>query len=224
MQDTELQLLDDVAFCLSCGGAMTFAKWQDRGKAVLKICSQNHLWEAYKTGESFQLRRLPLFRCACGEVLPDHEMREINQQRLCPKCFEAARKAWRMDKDKSFARLEIIPIRTSERLYWQLHTAIKIEPYPNPFMYGGMWGGGSAKDEQELEYAIKAFEDQVARLKENGMEKVEIVRHDERTRTEQMGLNGGTSLIQAREREKRGDRSQVVKPPKPAPTPQPKLF
>ena len=55
-------------------------------------------------------------------------------------------------------------------------------------MFGGMYGGNCAKNEEELQQAIKSFEEQVARLKENGLERVDIVRHDEVVRVSQPKL------------------------------------
>jgi len=156
--------------------------------------------------------------------MPTRDMRDLDKQKVCPKCLEIAKKAWRMDKDKSYARLEITPIKTTEKHYYQIHTSIKIEPYPNPFMHGGMWGGGSAKDEQELEQVIKYFEETATELKENGMERVEVVRHDELIRLEQLGLEGKATnkpVAPVRTATTAASKSSATKPSEPV---QPKFF
>jgi len=187
MGNNELKLAD-MAYCPCCGGGLTLVKCRSE-TVVFKTCPQNHLWEIWRSSMGFQFYSVAVVKCGCGDTLPLRDAREVEGRRLCPKCFEETRKVWRMDKEKSYARLEITPIETSEGLYYDLHTSIEIKPYPNPFMFGGMWGGGAAKSEQELEQAIKGFEQTVSKLKENGMEKVEIVRHDKRVRTQQMGLS-----------------------------------
>lgn len=174
-------------YCPSCGNRLTTTKWKRDNRQTL-ICPQNHLWDIWERNGQLEFRPVSLSKCECGEVMPTRDMRDIDKQKVCPKCFGVAKKAWRMDKDKSYARLEITPIKTMDRHYYQLHTSIEIRPYPNPFMYGGMWGGNSAKDEQELEQAIKHFEETVAELKENGLDRVEVVRHDELIRAEQVRL------------------------------------
>jgi len=93
-----------------------------------------------------------------------------------------------MDKDKSYACLEITPVKTADGLIYNLNTSIKIESYPNPFMYGGMWGGSYAKTKEELQQAINDFEETASELRQNGMEKVTVVTHNEIVRTEQPKL------------------------------------
>ena len=173
----------EIEYCPLCGGGLMVAKWQCASRVTTKICPQNHLFDI---GEN-HITPVSLSKCECGEVMPTRDMRDIDKRKVCPKCFEVVKKAWRMDKDKSYARLVITPIKTADRHYYQLQTSVEIRPYPNPFMYGGMYGGNSAKDE-ELEQAITSFNETVAELKENGLERVEIVRHDELIRVEQARL------------------------------------
>ena len=188
-QEAFLKVSEDL-HCPLCGLVLDRAKWDNaNAKVRTKNCANGHILDIL----DLDFRVVSMSTCKCGESMPTRDMREVDKQRLCPKCYQIARAAWRMDKDKSYARLEITPIKTTEKHYYQIHTSIKIEPYPNPFMYGGMWGSGSAKDEQELEQAIKHFEETVAGLKENGMERVEVVRHNELMRVEQFGLEGKTT-------------------------------
>lgn len=183
--------IEQIEYCPYCGGRLTTAKWQDpSSNIVTKICPQNHLWDIWKPSyrEEFAFQVVSLSKCECGEVMPSRDMREIDKRKVCPKCFEVAKRAWQMDKEKSYARLEITPVQTSNGLIYSLNTAIKIEPYPNPFMYGGIWGGGSAKTKEELKQAINNFEKTTNELRQNGMERVDIITHDEIVRTEQPKL------------------------------------
>ena len=183
-----------IEYCPLCGGKFSMAKWQhNNSRCQTLICPLNHLWDLREHSyikDGLEFTPVSLSKCECSEVMPTRDMRDIDKRKVCPKCFEVAQKAWRMDKEKSYARLEILPIKTGNMRYYQLNNSIEISPYPNPFMYGAMYGGNSAKDEQELEQAIKSFNETVAKLKENGLERVEIVRHDELIRIEQLGLEG----------------------------------
>jgi hypothetical protein len=93
-----------------------------------------------------------------------------------------------MDSEKSFARLDITPVRTTEGVVYRLEESIEIKPYPNPFMYGGKWGGGCARNEEELEQAKVRFQKETDQLRQNGMEKVEVITHDETVHVEQPTL------------------------------------
>jgi len=133
----------------------------------------------------------------CGEAMPVRNMHEKyddkpkkrgEQTLVCPKCLEARRAAWRMDKEKSFARMEITPVRSADGLAYHLSYAIKIEPYPNPYSYGGMYGGGAAETKEGLDIEIAKFNAQADSLRQNGMEKVEVITHEETVRAEQRKL------------------------------------
>lgn len=183
--------LEDMLYCPACGGSLSLAKWQHytNPKIVTKICPQNHLWDVYLNGSRFEFTEGRLAQCQCGETMPEWELRQGgNKQRLCRKCFESKRQAWRMDAEKSFARLEITPVKSSGGASYHLQTSIEIHPYPNPFMFGGMYGGSRAKDEQELDQAIKEFDKTVDSLRQSGLTRVEVERHDEIVRTEQPTL------------------------------------
>ena len=91
---------------------------------------------------------------------------------------------WELDKEESFARLTITPVREGDKRYYQCNEEIVIRPYPNPMMWGGMWGGRVAHTREEIKAVIKDFNWWVARAKELGLEKVEIIEMPEVTRTE----------------------------------------
>lgn len=172
-------------YCPYCGQPLTRAKWQyEYGNTHTLICPSNHLWDIWGQSDRLHFTPVSLATCQCGETMPSRDMRE----KVCPKCHEVAKKAWRMDKEKSYARLEITPVKTADGLYYHLTTSIKIEPYPNPFMYGGMWGSSPAKTKEELQQVINGFEENANVLRQNGMEKVEIITHDEVVRAEQQKL------------------------------------
>ena len=93
-------------------------------------------------------------------------------------------RVWEMDKEQSYARLTITPIITPEGKVYHYNEEIQVRPYPNPKMFGGMWGSGGAKDKKELERVIRGFNQMVERLKAEGLEKVEIEEMPEVTRAE----------------------------------------
>lgn len=90
-----------------------------------------------------------------------------------------------MDGEQSHATLTITPTVTPEGKYYDCNITIAIRPYPNPLSYGGMFGGQTARDEEELEQVISSFTQQVESLKKQGMRRVEIIRQDERVITRQ---------------------------------------
>ena len=182
-----MKAVRDPKFCPECGQPMTISKWKPCGIGKSMICPGNHLWDIYSMSHTFEFSACQLAQCACGESLPERDMRAIDKVKVCPKCFAAAEAVWQMDKDRSFARIEITPFKTQQGTYYQISTTIEIKPYPNPFMGGGMWGSASAKSEQELEDLIKGFNDTVGgtglfrgNMKQHGLERIEIIRHDER--------------------------------------------
>lgn len=157
------------------------------------------MWDILQqSGGRFEFNTVRFANCLdCGQSLParmmhqkyDSQPRKRDEQRLvCERCFEAARAAWRMDGEKSFARLEITPVRTARASYYHLSYSIKIEPYPNPFSYGGMFGNGSAATKEELDRAIASFSKQAETLRSNGMKEIEVVTGEETVRVEQPRL------------------------------------
>lgn len=88
---------------------------------------------------------------------------------------------WELDKEKSIARLEIMPERRGEELLFRYHSAIEIKPYPNPFMYGGEWSSGAVETEDEVEKLITDFRRKVSAWQKRGI-KVEVVRRPETRR------------------------------------------
>jgi len=91
---------------------------------------------------------------------------------------------WELDKEESYARLTITPIREgNERCYlWQ--EEIQIRPYPNPFGYGGQWGTGTAYSEAEIEQLAEGFRRYLRKWQERGLERIEVIRKPETTETE----------------------------------------
>lgn len=104
-------------YCPLCGGILTQSRWQSNyteGKTT--VCPNNHVWEMPATTDgNLEFMMVKLGKCVdCGEAMPERNMREKyddtpkkrGEQRLmmCPKCFETNSKAWRMDKEKSFAK------------------------------------------------------------------------------------------------------------------------
>ncbi len=88
---------------------------------------------------------------------------------------------WELDKEDSFARLTIVPIKEGDDRYWELTERIQISPYPNPFGYGGQWGMGRTHNEADIEQEINRFYGFLQRWQKHGLEKIEVVRMPEMT-------------------------------------------
>ncbi len=87
---------------------------------------------------------------------------------------------WELDKEQSYARLTITPIREGDKRYYQWREEVQISPYPNPFGFGGMWGTGPAWSEDEMQRLIEWFQHFLSKWQERGL-KLEIVRKPEMT-------------------------------------------
>jgi hypothetical protein len=182
-------------FCPDCGNKLKPSSWQGNNpKCQTLVCDQNHLWDIWTGISLYDLcfERVATANCALHPftlTMPERKMRKgKDDQWLCPECFEQQRQVWRMDSATSYARLEVTPVRTTEGVVYRLEESIKINPYPNPFMYGGKFGGGCARNEEELDQAKVRFQKETDELRKNGMEKVEVITHDETVHVEQPKL------------------------------------
>lgn len=85
--------------------------------------------------------------------------------------------------------MEITPVRKSDgTVHYNVSETIEIRPYPNPFSYGGSYGGGGADTKEQLDQAIARFQAQADGLKQYGMEKIEVITHEEQVKVEQRSL------------------------------------
>jgi len=171
-------------YCPKCGNLL-----KQMGK--YHICDQKHLWEVYHGNAywGWQFREVAIAKCQeCGAEYPEFDLHNWEGKKLCDDCYEAIKASWRMDKEASYATLTIQPLITPQGKFYACSGSIKIEPYPNPVMYGGMYSHASAENEGELEKVIASFNSEVDRLKQYGMERVEIERLPERVITEQPAL------------------------------------
>lgn len=175
MKETKVKT-PETLYCPYCGQLLTISKWGD--SRAYDTCVNGHV---FSRASDLCFSVIHISTCECGEKMPANQLREVDKRQLCPKCFEVARREWQMDKDKSYARFEITPVDGPDGSYYSLSTSIEIKPYPNPFMFGGMYGGGRAKDDQELAELIKAFENMASEYQTSGLEKIEIVRRDRTT-------------------------------------------
>jgi hypothetical protein len=179
--------------CPRCGGALTAKPEWDSEYVLVKswTCSGEHSWEVLSDAYKLEFRPIAFDNCVkCGAGFPHRTMHRYyesgqtpktgDERMICDKCFHEARAAWRMDSEKSFARMDIRPIRKPDgTLHYSIGYNIEIRPYPNPFSYGGMWGGGAADSQEELDKAIASFNAQGDELRESGMTKIEVVTHEE---------------------------------------------
>jgi len=84
---------------------------------------------------------------------------------------------FKLDTEKSYALIVITPIHAvsddGETDYIYVEETIEIRPYPNPYGYGGMWGQGGYKLEEEKK-VIADFNRMVDPWVERGLTRVEI--------------------------------------------------
>lgn len=85
---------------------------------------------------------------------------------------------WELDTEKSFAKMEITPVRCGDELMFRCTEALEIKPYPNPRMFGGMWCYGGLDTEDEVKKRIEEFHKWADEWVGKGM-KIEIIRHPE---------------------------------------------
>jgi hypothetical protein len=212
-------------YCPKCGCILTDSQWKSmtwKGK-MAKTCQNNHVWDITQ-GRYLEFEAVHFEKCVdCGESMPAWYMQDKPDVKsgkirilICRKCLDKSQAAWKMDKEKSFARLTITPVRKSDSLTYKYTTEVKINPYPNPFSWGGFWGMGAANTKEELDQAITRFKAEGERLKANGMEKIEVITEPESVKAEQRPLVTYTET-------KRANRNETIKPnvetipPKPEP-------
>ena len=91
---------------------------------------------------------------------------------------------WELDKEKSFARCTIIPVKENGKVKFMWEQEMWIKPYPNPFSYGGFWAQGVAKTTEELDRIISHFKSEAEKWKKHGLCKIDLTHHPEMTLTE----------------------------------------
>jgi len=91
---------------------------------------------------------------------------------------------WELDKEKSFARFTIMPVREEDKKYYNFEQELWIKPYPNPFSYGGFWAFGVAETTEELARRITFFKSETERWQKHGLCKIDIIRKPEMSRVE----------------------------------------
>ena len=80
-----------------------------------------------------------------------------------------------VNKEQSYARLTITPIKSGDREYYRFDEEVHIRPYPNAYGYGGQWGVGRIESEEELEKLIASFKHYLREWQERGLENIEII-------------------------------------------------
>ena len=98
---------------------------------------------------------------------------------------EEERVNFKLDIEKSYALLVITPIHAvsddGETDYIDVDETIEIKPYPNPYGFGGMWGHGNHKPEEEKK-VISDFHRWVDPWVERGLTRMEIKHEPKETR------------------------------------------
>jgi len=169
-------------YCPKCGSTLVYEE-------EYRKCKQGHIWEIRPSCFGWNFREVKTATCQnCGELHLACHLRDVFGRQLCPTCFQVEKSNWRMDSKESYALLEITPIVAGNGKYFSYRSSIEIKPYPNPFMFGGEYGFGSAKSEEELEQVIASFNRKVDELREYGMTEVAIKRHPEKFEERQLSL------------------------------------
>ena len=89
-----------------------------------------------------------------------------------------------VDKEQSYARLTITPIKEKDRGYYQYSEEVEIKPYPNVWGFGGLWGMGNLDSEKEVKRQIALFKRFLKEWQERGLEKIEVIHKPQMTVTE----------------------------------------
>lgn len=93
---------------------------------------------------------------------------------------------WEPDRTKTFAKITITPVKRGDESYFGIEETVEVRPYPNPFMFGGMYGHNSVRTEAEVEKQIEWLQRFLKSYESSGLKGVEleIVRNPEMTQTE----------------------------------------
>ena len=91
---------------------------------------------------------------------------------------------WELDKENSFARCTIIPVRKGNKRYYKCEQEMWIKPYPNPFSYGGFWAQGVARTTEDVDRLITYFKSETEKWQKHGLCKIDIIRKPEMTEVE----------------------------------------
>ncbi|MDD5510452.1 MAG: hypothetical protein PHI12_06565 [Dehalococcoidales bacterium] len=178
-------------YCPADGVELKLSEVQYHNKIVCQTweCTNGHVWDIFHpVGSDLSFLHVEVITCECGKRIPKRIGRSWEKDTICQDCHDKKAAAWRMDPEQSSAVLEIQPLISETTRYYQLSTHIAIRPYPNPLMYGGMYGGDTVKDENEVDAAIARFNNIVENLKANGMTKIQIVRQPEKVVQSQMPM------------------------------------
>lgn len=161
--------LDEI-FCVKCGQLLSKVEVKaSRYDWNVFSCPNRHLFEVGRpSGRSWssgrwELREIEWVTCSqCGVVLPRLYFDFGAKAKVCPGCKEKERAAWMMDSEQSFAKVIVQPITTPEGLVYSFQSELTIRPYPNPFTFGGAYGGGTVKTTEEIVELPKLLQDGTA--------------------------------------------------------------
>ncbi|MBL7061251.1 MAG: hypothetical protein ISS54_00755 [Dehalococcoidia bacterium] len=165
----------DANFCPECAQPLNRLDWNLQHERVKYLSCGEHYFELVQRDADITLRQLTLKWCTvCGSLIP--YLKDRNGK--CQDCHERLCREWRMDPAESNMLLEITPRISSGGTSYHCYTSITIRPYPNPCTFGGSYGGQVVETEEALEHALAVFNEEAARYRQQGMEKVEIKRSE----------------------------------------------
>ena len=102
------------------------------------------------------------------------------QTSLMDKIREMEMESWRLDPEKSHASITITPI-VEDGGHFEIDEELEIRPYPNPFGFGGMYGGRGVRSRKEVDPVIKSFKKMAKEWEARGMKPPEVIWQPEMT-------------------------------------------
>lgn len=173
-------------YCPKCGGQLT--KIEVERSLPRYLCPQKHLWEITQNSYSGSWHFHELAWATCSGCLEPYPALDLNYNKKCPKCHQKEKDAWQMDSKESHYFLTITPIVTEKGKRYSIDDDITLRPYPNPWGYGGRYGGGGAFGEAELAQILERANAEIEELKKHGMTNIKIERAEEQVLTSQVRM------------------------------------
>lgn len=89
---------------------------------------------------------------------------------------EEEKRDWGLDPEESLAEFEITAIQFPGRIVYSFTDALRINPYPNPLGFGGMWGTGGARSVPELMERLRSWREMLRPWEARGLTRIKVIR------------------------------------------------
>lgn len=89
---------------------------------------------------------------------------------------EAEKRDWGLDPGESLAEFEITAIQFPGRIAYTFTDTLRINPYPNPLGFGGMFGIGGAGSVPELIKRLRAWREMLRPWEARGLTRIRVIR------------------------------------------------